>query len=345
MAAAHSLRIMLVVLIVPLLLNAFEVHGRDPYVPSAREFSWGGFALLAAVTGGAALVMGRLGFAEQLDDRAVAGGGGRDRARRHLVVAAAGSTAGSCSIGIGPEQSLHAEVLEVALRFPGGGRDHAGVPRHRRCLRLAAVARLRPALGRRPSSPPRRAASVKWRSTAQALRLGVPIVTAFHAIRMAVVVHDRWSDLPRVDAVEKGSEPMPLELLPLTHEAAPAVEDFHAAVDESRASLTRWMPWRHAQLRHRRTSSAGSREADRMWRERYGAFHMWLRDDSRVLGVIGIHDIQRYGKSEGELATPGAPVRARPRRGEHRDPLNGGVRVQRTAPGARLAAHPAGQRV
>ncbi|HET9023363.1 MAG TPA: AbrB family transcriptional regulator, partial [Burkholderiaceae bacterium] len=60
-AAAHSLRIMLVVLIVPLLLNAFDIHGLDPYVPSAREFSWSGFTVLTAVTGAAALAMRRLG--------------------------------------------------------------------------------------------------------------------------------------------------------------------------------------------------------------------------------------------------------------------------------------------
>lgn len=92
---------------------------------------------------------------------------------------------------------------------------------------------------------------------------------------------------------------MPLELLPLTREAAPAVEDFYAAVDESRASLTRWMPWCHAGYGPADVERWFG-EADRMWRERSG-FHMWLRDDARVLGVVGVHDIQRYGKSEGEL--------------------------------------------
>ncbi|MGB2816772.1 MAG: GNAT family protein [Burkholderiaceae bacterium] len=92
---------------------------------------------------------------------------------------------------------------------------------------------------------------------------------------------------------------MSLELVPLTREGAPAAEDFFAAVDESRASLTHWMPWCHAGY-GRADVERWFGEADRMWRER-SAFHMWLRDGVRVLGVVGIHDIQRYGKSEGEL--------------------------------------------
>src|SRR5512140_663282 len=92
---------------------------------------------------------------------------------------------------------------------------------------------------------------------------------------------------------------MPLELLPLMRETAPAVEDFLAAVDESRATLTRWMPWCHSGY-GRGDVERWFIEADRMWRER-SAFHMWLRDSGPVLGVVGVHDIQLYGKREGEL--------------------------------------------
>ena len=92
---------------------------------------------------------------------------------------------------------------------------------------------------------------------------------------------------------------MPLELIPLTRETAPAVADFVAAVDESRASLARWMPWYHANYGPADVEHWFV-EADRMWREK-SAFHMTLVDGARVLGVIGVHDIQRYGKGEGEL--------------------------------------------
>jgi RimJ/RimL family protein N-acetyltransferase len=92
---------------------------------------------------------------------------------------------------------------------------------------------------------------------------------------------------------------MPLELVPLTLASAPRVDDFIEAIDESRASLTRWMPWCHADY-GRADVERWFGEADRMWRER-SAFHMTLADDGRVLGVIGVHDIQLYGKREGEL--------------------------------------------
>lgn len=92
---------------------------------------------------------------------------------------------------------------------------------------------------------------------------------------------------------------MSLELVPLTLATAPPVDAFLAAVDESRASLTRWMPWCHAGY-GRADVERWFGEADRMWRER-SAFHMTLLDSGRVLGVIGVHDIQLYGKREGEL--------------------------------------------
>jgi membrane AbrB-like protein len=60
-AAAHSLRIMLVVLIVPVALGLLDVHGLDAYQPLARNFDPMGFAVLVAVTLGAAVVMERSG--------------------------------------------------------------------------------------------------------------------------------------------------------------------------------------------------------------------------------------------------------------------------------------------
>ncbi|HEX5639143.1 MAG TPA: AbrB family transcriptional regulator [Burkholderiaceae bacterium] len=188
-AAAHSLRIMLVVLIVPLLLNAFDVHGRDPYVPTAREFSWGGFALLAAVTGGAALVMGRLGSPNSwmigplLAAAAVTAFGATWSSLPVPVV-----NAGQLLIGIGLGTRFTPEFFESAPRFLGAVAAITLV-----YLAVAAAFGWLLALG----------SGLHWSTaivattpggigemalTAQALRLGVPIVTAFHAIRMAVVV-------------------------------------------------------------------------------------------------------------------------------------------------------------
>ena len=188
-AAAHSLRIMLVVLIVPLLLNAFDIHGLDPYVPIAREFSWGGFALLAAVTGGAALAMRRLGSPNSwmigpLLAAAVVTSMGLTWSSLPVPVV----NAGQLLIGIGLGTRFTPEFFESAPRFLGAVAAITLV-----YLVIAAVFGWLLSVG----------SGLHWSTaivattpggigemalTAKALRLGVPIVTAFHAIRMAAVV-------------------------------------------------------------------------------------------------------------------------------------------------------------
>jgi len=188
-AAAHSLRIMLVVLIVPLLLNAFDIHGLDPYVPIAREFSWGGFALLAAVTGGAALVMRRVGSPNSwmigpLLAAAVVTSMGLTWSSLPAPVV----NAGQLLIGIGLGTRFTPEFFDSAPRFLGAVAVITLV-----YLVIAAVFGWLLSVG----------SGLHWSTaivattpggigemalTAKALRLGVPIVTAFHAIRMAAVV-------------------------------------------------------------------------------------------------------------------------------------------------------------
>jgi membrane AbrB-like protein len=188
-AAAHSLRIMLVVLIVPLLLNAFDIHGLDPYVPSARAFAWPGFALLVAVTGAAALALGRIGAPNSWMIGPLAAA---------AVVTATGTTwsalpapvvnGGQLLIGVGLGARFTPEFFAAAPRFLAAVAAITLV-----YLALAAAFGLLLAAG----------SGLHWSTavvattpggigemalTAQALRLGVPIVTAFHAIRMAAVV-------------------------------------------------------------------------------------------------------------------------------------------------------------
>ena len=188
-AAAHSLRIMLVVLIVPLLLNAFDIHGLDPYVPIAREFSWGGFALLAAVTGGAAYAMRRLGSPNgwmigPLLAAAVVTSMGLTWSSLPVPVV----NAGQLLIGIGLGTRFTPGFFESAPRFLGAVAAITLV-----YLAIAAVFGWLLSAG----------SGLHWSTaivattpggigemalTAKALQLGVPIVTAFHAIRMAAVV-------------------------------------------------------------------------------------------------------------------------------------------------------------
>ncbi len=188
-AAAHSLRIMLVVLIVPLLLNAFDIRGLDPYVPVAREFSWGGFAMLAAVTGGAAYAMRRLGSPNgwmigPLLAAAVVTSMGLTWSSLPVPVV----NAGQLLIGIGLGTRFTPGFFESAPRFLGavaavtlvylviaavfGWLLSAGSGLH---WSTAIVATTPGGIG-------------EMALTAKALQLGVPIVTAFHAIRMAAVV-------------------------------------------------------------------------------------------------------------------------------------------------------------
>ena len=188
-AAAHSLRIMLVVLIVPLLLNAFDVHGLDPYVPSAREFSWAGFALLAAVTGGAALAMRRIGSPNSWMIGPLAAAA-LITATGHTLSAlpTAVINGGQLLIGIGLGVRFTPEFFRSAPRFLGA---------------VAAITLVYLVLAALFGWLLARGSGLHWSTsivattpggigemalTAKALRLGVPIVTAFHALRMAAVV-------------------------------------------------------------------------------------------------------------------------------------------------------------
>ncbi|HZA95543.1 MAG TPA: GNAT family protein [Burkholderiaceae bacterium] len=92
-----------------------------------------------------------------------------------------------------------------------------------------------------------------------------------------------------------------LELTPLVAAAKHDAGEFLQAVIESKATLTRWMPWCHADY------GAGDVDrwfetADQMWANQT-AFPMLIRrrSDGSLLGGAGLHDVLLYGKREGEL--------------------------------------------
>jgi membrane AbrB-like protein len=60
-AAAQSLRILIVVAIVPGAITALGIHGADPYVPGATAFDGPGFALLMGATLAGSLLLQWLG--------------------------------------------------------------------------------------------------------------------------------------------------------------------------------------------------------------------------------------------------------------------------------------------
>jgi membrane AbrB-like protein len=188
-AAAHSLRIMLVVLIVPLLFNALDVKGLDPYAPAARQFSWTGLAVLVAATGGAAAVMERVGSPNSwmigpLLAAAVITATGHTLSSLPTVIV----NGGQLLIGVALGTRFTPEFFRAAPRFLAAV---AAIT----LLYLVAAAGfgMLLALG----------SGLHWSTaiiattpggigemalTAQALKLGVPIVTAFHALRMAAIV-------------------------------------------------------------------------------------------------------------------------------------------------------------
>ena len=92
-----------------------------------------------------------------------------------------------------------------------------------------------------------------------------------------------------------------LELTPLVAAAKHDADEFLQAVLESKATLTRWMPWCHTDY------GAADVErwfetADQMWANQT-AFPMLIRrkSDGALLGGAGLHDVLLYGKREAEI--------------------------------------------
>jgi membrane AbrB-like protein len=188
-AASHALRIMLVVVIVPLAFNAMNVRGVDPYMPLARTFSWTGFAVLVAITAGAAAVMSRFQSPNSwmigpLLAAALITATGHSFSNLPAVVV----NAGQLLIGVSLGTRFTPEFFRAAPRFLSA---------------VAAITLLYILLAAGFGALLAGGSGLPWATatlattpggigemalTAQALQLGVPIVTAFHAIRLLALV-------------------------------------------------------------------------------------------------------------------------------------------------------------
>lgn len=188
-AAAHSLRIMLVALLVPFALQWAGVQGAAPYEQAGRAFDWAGFAVLTAVTGGGAVVLLRL----RAPNVFMIG---------PLLVAAA-LTAGGITLSAVPTAVANAGqwLIGVALGVRFTPEFFRAAPRY-----LAAVAAITllylgvsALFGAWLAGPAGLATATavlattpggigEMAITAKVLKLGAPIVTAFHSIRMVLVV-------------------------------------------------------------------------------------------------------------------------------------------------------------
>ena len=188
-AASHALRIMMVVLIVPFAFNAMDVHGLDPYTPLAKTFSWTGFVVLVAITAGAAAVMERFRSPNSwmigpLLAAALVTATGHSFSSLPAVVV----NAGQLLIGISLGSRFTPEFFRAAPRFLSAVALISLV-----YMLLAAAFGTLLARGSGLPWPTATIATTpggigEMALTAQALELGVPIVTAFHTIRLLALL-------------------------------------------------------------------------------------------------------------------------------------------------------------
>lgn len=188
-AAAHSLRIMLVALIVPFSLQWLGARGVDPYEPSAAQFSLAGLLLLGAVAAAGAVVLGRLGVPNHwMIGPLLVAGALTAQGIALSALPAAVSNAGQLLIGIALGTRFTPEFFRAAPRYL------AAVALVTLCYLgisalfgwwLAGSAQLAAATAIVATTP---GGIGEMAITAKVLKLGAPVVSAFHSIRMAAVV-------------------------------------------------------------------------------------------------------------------------------------------------------------
>lgn len=188
-AASHSLRLLIVLTVIPFAYKFLGLHGMDPYEAGAKTVHAGGLAALIALTAAGAPLVRRFGapnawvIGPLLVGVALTGSGVHLSALPAWIV-----NAGQLSIGISlgtrftPEffraapkfLSAVAAIVAVAIAVSAGFAwlVHLGTG-----LPLATMI-----LATSPGG------IAEMSLTAKNLRLGVPVVTAFHVMRMSAMV-------------------------------------------------------------------------------------------------------------------------------------------------------------
>lgn len=188
-AVAQSLRILIVVSVIPFLFTWVDVHGTDAYVQGTREFSWRGLLELLALTslGGAALhrfrfpngwVIGALCVSLPLTAMEI----------DFSVLPSWLSNAGQLLIGCSLATRFQQDFLARAPRFLAAVMVTI-------LLAIVLSASFGILLGwMMPAPAPTMVLAMapggiaEMAITAKVLQLGVPIVTAFHVARMVLLV-------------------------------------------------------------------------------------------------------------------------------------------------------------
>ena len=188
-AAAQSLRILIVIAIVPAAITALGVHGADPYVQGAKAFDGGGFALLMAMTLAGSLAFQRLKMpnAFVLGSLAVAIPLTATEVNLSLLPPLV-SNIGQCLLGCALGSRFQPDFLRGAHRFVGAVALTVVLSIVLSAafgVALAWTADMQPAtlvLGTAPGGMP------EMCITAKVMQLGVPVVTAFHVTRVVVIL-------------------------------------------------------------------------------------------------------------------------------------------------------------
>ncbi|MEK8051925.1 AbrB family transcriptional regulator [Ideonella sp. DXS22W] len=188
-AAAHSLRVIIVVVLIPFALLALDVHGADLAAPITRQVDWPALAgLLAATAGGCALmwrlrtpnpwVLGALAVSAAL---AATGHAGSALPRGLL-------NAGQLAIGVMLGSRFTPAFMRAAPRWLGAvavGTLGMIAVSAGFAWALAWALGLHPATLVLATSP---GGIAEMAITASVLGLGVPVVTAFHVVRYVAVL-------------------------------------------------------------------------------------------------------------------------------------------------------------
>ena len=188
-AAAHSVRLVIVTLVIPFAFQYSGLHGLDPSLPGARAVSPAGLALLAMATLAGGWLMARTGRANPWFMGSRLASMGLTMTGLELsAMPTAATNAAQLVIGVSLGVRFQREFLRAAPRWLGdvalGTLGMIGL-----CmgfaLLLAWATRLHPAtlvLGTSPGG------IAEMAITAKVLQLGVPVVTAFQVCRLVAVL-------------------------------------------------------------------------------------------------------------------------------------------------------------
>ena len=188
-AAAQSLRILIVVAVIPAIYTLLGVHGADPYVQGAKTFAPTGFVLLMAATAVGGFIFHRLHVPNAFVLGSLAVAIPLTAAQIDLsAMPQLASNAGQCLLGCALGSRFQRDFLQGAHRFVSavlisvllamGLSAVFGVG-------LAYASGLHPAtlvLGTAPGG------IAEMCITAKVLQLGVPLVTAFQVARVVVIL-------------------------------------------------------------------------------------------------------------------------------------------------------------